>query len=477
MGLQGGKYGLKETLRHNFSNNVITVPLHRDVLDIAHAYQRAESAVVIDMTVSLHKFAPHDFQTMLERFVDQILRALAHSACVICVIDDPGHKPVAKVACDSSRDRQRERGIEEQRRLAEQLYDATGDELVRIPLGDDYCEQQLRAATSCSAYVNDRALRPRLMDILLTCMIDEIASEMVRLDMMYLLVVDSLDSPKRAAGAIRNPTIVASEWVQYPLNTDSLGKGEGDMKAESHDRFIRGLIGNPASPLLKYIRVIVHVTVDTDAIAIFLASTATRARMANSYESVVDEHCQSMVALEATVGPRGNQRVERMVCAPGNMYNSITSSMGIDANAVDAEVVIASLITLWALAGCDFCEYRYGRVSEMTTALSEYILKNGTGPLATILDYSTAKSASGALMAVWRRAAEGCLAMGTNGAGKRMRVAVPPPTDAQICNALWAGLYWRNNPPPETEVGEWHFHTDTVSSETPAPQEVCIASA
>jgi len=289
------------------------------------------------------------------------------------------------------------------------------------------------------------------------------------------LVVDAIDSPARAAGATRNPTILASEWAQYPLNTESLGKGEGDMKAESHDRFIRGLIGTDNSPLLKYVRLIVHVTVDTDALAIFLASAATRSRLAGSCAAVINDPCQSMVALEATVGPRGNQQVERMVSVPANLFHAILSSMGIEEDTAAAEVAISSLITLWALAGCDFCEYKYARISEMTVSLIQYITEHGTAPLEPILDHSTAKLVSGALLAVWRRAAQGCTAMVSNGTGKKVRVGVPSPTDEQLCNAIWAGLYWRNRPPPESEVANWHFHVNGVSSETPPPEDIVVS--
>lgn len=483
MGLLGGKYGVKATLRHMFPENVCTVPTHAEALRLTKVASRNETATVVDITVSLHKFASLTYKELKHALKHQIIRALQQSICVVCLIDDPLYKPKAKVVCDGGRDDKRRHALEEERVVASQLYEMTGDVLVLIPQGDAFSEANLNASTSCKAYIDDRKLRPRAVDIMLNSVFATVVEEMTALGNEYILVIDAIGSSTRAANAVRKTAILSSHIDQFPENRHSLHHGEGDLKAESQDRFIRQHIDAIHSPLLCDIRVILHATVDTDAFAIFLGSVAVTAHArcstmqpVDAYRSVLSDKCQSLLALEAIVGPRGNQHAEHLVMCPSNLYHAMTTRMGVHDDPVASDIAIAALITLWALAGCDFCTYKHGKIQQLTESLLVYLIEYSTTPFEGLLHHSTAKSASGALLAVWRRSALGLYAMTLHN-GKRTRTVAPPPTDAQLSNAIWTGLYWRNAAPPEGDLENWHFHPEGVSDTTQTGSLECVVSS
>lgn len=255
------------------------------------------------------------------------------------------------------------------------------------------------------------------------------------------------------------------------------------MKAESHDRHLRQLLTASPHELLTDIRVIMQVTVDTDAIAIFLASTATMTRRAcetlrpeAAFHTAMTQNCQTLLALEATVGPKGASQKEHLVCAPTTLYTAICKRMGITNDPFAAEIAIAALLAVWALSGCDFCLYRYGRLSVFTDELCKYISAHGTGPFSGIVHHKTAKDASAALLAVWRMAVTTYSVMINIDGAKRHRGEAPPPTDDQLSHAIWASLYWRNEHPPDDDAESWGFYGSGVTSETTKPRVHVLCS-
>ena len=354
-----------------------------------------------------------------------------------------------------------------------QLHEIVADDNVLIPVDDDFKECQVRAATSCKAYVDDRALRPRFIDFLMHEVYTRLVRELDELKLECVLVVDAVGDTLRPAHAPRDAQMLCSAPEAYAVNLEALAQGEGDLKAEAHDRHIRMLLHDSPHELLSDVRVLMHSTVDTDAIAIFLASTATRARQAcveleptEAYNGVITNECQSLIALEAVVGPRDEKRIEYFVCAPANLYSTFCKRMHVVGDPVAAETAVAALTTIWALAGCDFCAYRYGRLSLFTEELITYISSYGTEPFAGLLCHTTAKHASGALLAVWGRASTRYYALTTTAEdGKRRRGTAPSPTDDQLTHAIWASLYWRNAQPPDVDAELWGFYVSGVSSE------------
>ena len=227
MGLQSGEYGVKSILRSEFAPHVRTVSDHSDVLGLARAFDRRDVAIIIDMTVSLHKFSAMDFAGMTHMFLKQLRRCASYAVCIVCVIDDPAKKPTAKMCCDSSRDLQRRLLVDKQRQDAKELSQLVNDHNVLVPRDDNFDENQLSGAVSCKPYVDDRTLRPRMIDILMHRVFSILVKEWDMLKFQCVLVMDAIGDVARRPHQDRNTIMLCSFPDAYPVNFDSLTKGEG----------------------------------------------------------------------------------------------------------------------------------------------------------------------------------------------------------------------------------------------------------
>ena len=324
-------------------------------------------------------------------------------------------------------------------------------------------------------YVNDRTLRDQFIDHLIARVLQDLRAAMDDPSNTepdeYFIAVDSVGTPLRLVDEPRVVGEFSSDTSAYPITDDGIEDGEGDVKAKRADAKVRRVVSAapPSSPLSQ-ISTIIHFTNDSDALPIMVTHIASLVTHSDEPSRLMDPSrgIQTIVVLETTRGPRHASYRDYYLVPIALLYKRILDSIDPDLlnHPARAEVAIAAMVAGWALCGCDFVDYKYPKVRNATNAMCAYLKLHGTEPFNAILDWKTAKSASGSLAAVCRDALGESYTYMKNDDGKRIKMKAPLPTNAHLAHAIWASLYWRCMAPPSSDNAAWYIYTEGIASST-----------
>ena len=277
MGLQSGPRGVKAQLLSRFPGAFYRAPwLSLGLHDFNIPKDRC--ALVKDGTVGVMSlcYIPGltSFDTYVEQMTMMVKTLMRHCKYVFICVDDLQHVPDAK-------------GEEQARRDEQRRSKAPSCELE----SDDYSLEELQSVCNVPLVIQNRETRYRLVDELyrrvMHCIDAEIslgmdeedepcdAQTMALLD--SYLIIDGVDErgANREVGSPRNPQCIGT----HKLLVDELNArrkqrpiGEADLKMIDVERLLRQL--RPAQQVV--VDVVMHETIDTDALPIGILDHAAR---------------------------------------------------------------------------------------------------------------------------------------------------------------------------------------------------------
>lgn len=272
MGLTSGPRGVKQMLQKHYQDAFYRAPwLSLAIRDFNFPENRTaiiKDGNVLTITAS---YIPNlcRFDDYVHKIKDMCKTALRHSQYVIICIDDVDSVPSAKLETQQRRDAAQKQSAQ----CSIQTDDYTLDDLLHLE--------------DCSVLFQSRSTRYRLIDELfkrvLACievemsMMDELDDDDNPIAVDSHLIIDGIDSrgASRDAMFARRPVAVGTHSSLVETLNERRAQmpvGEADIKMIDVDRLIREFVHRD----LLDIDVVIHDTIDTDAIPICILEHARR---------------------------------------------------------------------------------------------------------------------------------------------------------------------------------------------------------
>lgn len=369
MGLASGPRGAKVWLQQQFPDAFYRAPwTSLAFADLGFPMERTCLIKDGNVNVISMSYIPdvQQFDEYVHQMVKMITTALKSAKIVIVCIDNLACVPEAKLETQLSRDKR------------------NAARLQQFPITtDDYTLDELLQCTSCDLLVQNRATRYRLIDELfrrvLACIDSSIAmAEEEDMEVEFgsdaHLIIDGIDvrGASRPFGEPRCPTTVGThKLIVDQINEARLVEdlGEADLKMFQVERLLRSL----RSKELLDVDVVVHDTIDTDAMPISMLDHAIRkiADQDNGYDMPYSYICfkeRGKTAAEALMKDEADRNRGFIKLDDGNPGVLIVDSTALYRSLMDYTlgskwvqkpeevrwVVTRLLIGSWAMGGCDF---------------------------------------------------------------------------------------------------------------------------
>lgn len=452
MGLAGGEHGAKAVFRDVYSaawKQFRNLQALQEGIDTSPR----EIVTVLDGNVVLMS-APAPIVSLrdyVDFFRKQINGALAASAHVVVVFDEPEHLTRAKQAEQRRRDSSRRK-----------TDVPTSDDLAPLATDDNWQKDSLRPEDSVRLLFGHRAARQRAIDLIATETMRKLDAQLSgqrqRGEPPQTVTFDGVDwrGADRPVGSPRVPGVIGTDdRVAEVLERDE-PVGEGDLKLTAVSSAVeRGRLDS-RSPF-HGIEVVLVVTIDTDSLVIELGAQARRVEEGVSGFSVflclreraakreIGEEPTHSYLNVADVEVLQEEVLEDLFSRPYDQISMPLRRKGV------------ALLTLgMAACGCDFCGVKGLRAREMIDVLRSTCSDE---PYA-LSRMDTAWSASEhdllkigpVLRALLQRAAA---VVSEQPRRKKAADSLTSVGDADVLKCLWTTRYW--NCLEIKNIEEWGF--------------------
>ena len=256
MGLRcNGNRGAKQVLLTNMKCSFSKTQKLTDLL-CAVGVERDNVALLIDGNVLL-RAVPRDIKSskqFLHYVFHQMLDALGTAELIVFVFDEPENLTEAKLEEQLRRDSKKKRVETE----------------VAEFVGDEYDTAYISNLADVHILIDDRASRLRFFDHIILQISSMLQSHARFCNSKVEVILDGVDArgANRSSNEKRKPELISSNINLHDVFIRTVAIGEGDLKLMDISSKIHDSVSTGSCDLLKNKTLILHHTIDTDALVI-----------------------------------------------------------------------------------------------------------------------------------------------------------------------------------------------------------------